>query len=84
MPKGNGGGAFVGGSSSGGQGGDDRGSRSDRDRSSDRGDRGGRGSSSSGGGPKIRKIFLGGLPPDSTEENITEFFGQYGPVSGAP
>eukprot|EP00043_Microstomoeca_roanoka_P005523 m.56285 g.56285 ORF g.56285 m.56285 type:complete len:211 (+) comp13007_c1_seq3:335-967(+) len=30
--------------------------------------------------PKVRKVFLGGLPHDAKEAEIKEFFSQYGPV----
>eukprot|EP00911_Craspedida_sp_UC1_P001337 UC1_evm6s1007 len=29
---------------------------------------------------RVRKVFLGGLPPDTTENNIVEFFGQFGGI----
>lgn len=30
----------------------------------------------------VKKIFVGGLNPEATEEKIREYFGEFGEVSG--
>lgn len=32
----------------------------------------------------VKKIFVGGLNPEATEEKIREYFGEFGEVSGLP
>ena len=31
--------------------------------------------------PRVKKLFIGGLPNEVTEEQLREYFGQYGTVS---
>ncbi|EIE21707.1 RNA-binding domain-containing protein, partial [Coccomyxa subellipsoidea C-169] len=33
--------------------------------------------------PKLRKLFVGGLAPETTEDNFKEYFGQFGDITEA-